>query len=113
MATWPVRLGLSFIVTLGISTTWVRAQAPLVPPSAPIDTTPNVPLISLLARPQMPPPPAAHPLLNQHGYACDSSLNWYGCGGLRSQWDFVFGSCRTFFGEPCVPRVPHPGFARE
>lgn len=105
MNAWLKRLGLSFIVTLGFAAPRVHAQAPLVPPSQAFDSAPSSPLTSLLSRPQV-TLPAAHPKLNAKGYCCDSDLNWYGCGGWKQQLDFYFGSCRTFFGEPCVPIPP-------
>jgi hypothetical protein len=103
MKSWPSRLGLSFIVTLGFAISRLNAQAPLVPPSQPFDARPNPPLAAVLARPQE-QLPSKHPRLNSHGYCCDSDLNWYGCGGVRSLAQFYFGSCRTFFGEPCFPK---------
>jgi len=106
MKTWLRRLGLSFFVTLGFTASKLPAQAPLVPPSQYFDASPSAPLSSLLARPPQPQLPAANPRLNAQGYCCDSDLNWYGCGGLKAQVDFYFGSCRTFFGEPCLPNPP-------
>jgi len=79
-----------------------------VPPSQFFDANPSAPLSALLSRPPQPQPIGANPRLNQQGYCCDSDLNWYGCGGLKSLTDFYFGSCRTFFGEPCVPNPPRP-----
>ncbi len=44
--------------------------------------------------------------LNRHGIACFTSHNIPGCGSLRSELTFMFGSCRVFFGEPCFGRPP-------
>ena len=41
--------------------------------------------------------------LNSHGYCCDSHIDNYGCQNWRTQWLFMFGSCRQFFGEGCEP----------
>lgn len=106
MNSWLKRLGLSFFVTLGFAAVKLSAQAPLVPPSQAFDASPSAPLASVLARPQPPVLPAAHPRLNEKGYCCASDLTWYGCGGVKAQLDFYFGSCRTFFGEPCLPNPP-------
>jgi hypothetical protein len=106
MNAWLNRLSLSFIVTLGFAAHKMPAQAPLVPPSQPFDSNPSAPLMSLLAKPPEPPFRARTPVLNRFGYCCDSDLTWFGCGGLKSQRDFVFGSCRTFFNEICVPKAP-------
>lgn len=51
--------------------------------------------------------PSLREKINQRGYCCDSHIDWYGCGGFRAQMQFVFGSCRTFFSEPCLPKPPH------
>jgi hypothetical protein len=102
MRSWKSRLGLSFIVTLSLSVHRLPAQAPLVPPSQPFDYSPSAPLGRILDRPTVPQPPPRHPWLQSQGFCCGSDLGWYGCGGLKSLTDFYFGSCRTFFGEPCV-----------
>ncbi len=98
-----LRMGLSLMVTLGLAPVRVFCQAPLVP-SMPPDMTPPTPLEILFARPQ-PQPPQGHRALKSalldRGYCCDSDFTWFGCGNWKTQAVFVFGSCRTFFGEPC------------
>src|SRR5262245_52860996 len=37
---------------------------------------------------------------------CWSSFNGYGCSSFHSTAAFVFGSCRTFYGEPCLKGAP-------
>ncbi len=37
---------------------------------------------------------------------CWSSFNGFGCRNLRSDVAFIFGSCRTFFSEPCLKSAP-------
>jgi hypothetical protein len=49
---------------------------------------------------------AKHEALNRRGYWCDSHIDAYGCQNWRTQCQFVFGSCRSFFGEPCRPAPP-------
>lgn len=49
---------------------------------------------------------AKHEALNRRGYCCDSHIDAYGCQNWRTQCQFVFGSCRSFFGEPCRPAPP-------
>ena len=102
------RLAMSLIVTLGFAAGRMPAQAPLVPASQPVDLTPSAPLASLLARPEV-QDPAAHPRLNAKGYCCASNAQWFGCGNWGTQFEFMFGSCRSFFGEPCVPNPPREG----
>src|SRR5262245_9896590 len=52
--------------------------------------------------------------MRRHNLACWTHHNNYGCGSLKSECTFVFGSCRAFFGEPCLPKPPPtyglPGF---
>jgi len=45
--------------------------------------------------------------LNRKGVGCCGTLNDFGCTSGYAQIIFIFGSCREFFGEPCVP--PPPG----
>jgi hypothetical protein len=62
--------------------------------------------------------PSKWPLLDWARYhrplCCWASFNGYGCSSLHSELGFVFGSCRTFFGEPCLkgpPPSPLPPWA--
>lgn len=45
---------------------------------------------------------------SNHPFHCYTTHHELGCGSLRSEKVFIFGSCREFFGEPCYPR-PAPG----
>jgi hypothetical protein len=64
------------------------------------------------------PAETPHPVLhglNPLNWGCASNHNTMGCGSLRSEITFIFGSCRAFYGEPCfkdpaVPPLP-PGAA--
>jgi hypothetical protein len=40
------------------------------------------------------------------GLGCWSHHNCYCCGSFYSEWVFVFGSCKEFFGEPCLKAPP-------
>src|SRR5437016_1900584 len=46
-------------------------------------------------------------LLNNHGVGCWAHHLELGCGSFHSEFRFVFGSCRTFYGERCIPNPPH------
>jgi hypothetical protein len=37
---------------------------------------------------------------------CWASFNGYGCSSLCSELAFIFGSCRTFYREPCLKGAP-------
>ena len=76
----------------------------------------------------LPPPPAAHvpgptsrlapedripwhPITNfAHNckYYCWSHHNNVGCGSLKAECKFIFGSCHEFYGEPCFKGPPPP-----
>jgi hypothetical protein len=44
--------------------------------------------------------------LNLVGLGCWSHMNRPTCSSLWSELTFAFGSCRTWFGEPCLQRAP-------
>jgi hypothetical protein len=47
--------------------------------------------------------------VHRHGFICWTPLNWPGCSSISSQFTFMFGSCRQWFGESCVTRaLPDP-----
>lgn len=54
--------------------------------------------------------PSRTPLMDWVRYkrplGCWASFNGYGCSSLRSETAFIFGSCRTFFSEPCLKGAP-------
>lgn len=39
---------------------------------------------------------------------CWASPNSMGCGNLKTDFLFVFGSCRQWYGEPCLNGPPPP-----
>ena len=39
-------------------------------------------------------------------FGCWASFNGYSCSSLHSTGNFIFGSCRTFYGEPCLKGAP-------
>jgi hypothetical protein len=50
---------------------------------------------------------------NKRPLGCYGNFNHYSCGSFHSEVAFLFGSCRTFFGERCLkgpPPSPVPGF---
>jgi hypothetical protein len=42
----------------------------------------------------------------RQGFCCWDTHNSVGCGNLTSDLVFMFGSCRQFFGEPCMQAPP-------
>ncbi len=47
-------------------------------------------------------------LIHNRGYGCGTDPTFPGCTNLREEFRFIFGSCRSFFGEPCLPKNPPP-----
>src|SRR5262245_41656896 len=83
------------------------ARNGVVPPPTERTGQPVLSIDHPLATP--PPPPAESAMtrhLNKFGLGCNAHHTWFGCGSFRSEMTFIFGSCRTFFGEPCFPKPP-------
>jgi hypothetical protein len=53
---------------------------------------------------------AVHEELHKHGLGCWASHNTVGCMSLWSEITWIFGSCRTWFGEPCPPPPGPQGY---
>jgi hypothetical protein len=43
---------------------------------------------------------------NGRPLGCWASFNTYGCNSLKSTLSFIFGSCRSFYAEPCRKGAP-------
>jgi hypothetical protein len=43
-------------------------------------------------------------------WCCWATHNTVGCGTLQAEADFIFGSCRTFYNEPCRKVPPPPPY---
>lgn len=48
-------------------------------------------------------------ILHNHGLLCYAHHNEMGCGSFTSEMRFIFGSCRTFFSQKCIPCTQGPG----
>jgi hypothetical protein len=131
---WYLRAVLAAVIGLGVAASLARAQAPApaaAPPPNPepwavIEFGAGTPLSPAFPEPPKPPAPSKGPVrdwvhartqavtdcvhggMNAHGVGCWSHHNSYTCGSLKSELTFVFGSCREFFGEPCLPGPPQP-----
>jgi hypothetical protein len=86
------------------------ARKPLTPPTEvgpSFYIPPNYP--HLQNNPDAPRP--IRTALQRVGVGCWSHFNQLGCGNLRSENAFIWGSCRTFFGQPCQhgPQEVPPG----
>jgi hypothetical protein len=45
-------------------------------------------------------------LCNKIGHCCWATHNEVGCSNLKAECTFIFGSCRQFWGDPCLPNPP-------
>ncbi len=128
-----IRAALAALVGLGMTIGLARAQQPAQQPAPPpaVNTEPWA-VIDYGGGAPPPPPPALsdevppfprkgpvrdwfHDCMHKQGVGCWSHHNYYGCSSWKSEATFVFGSCRAFFGEPCLPGPPQapvpPGYA--
>jgi hypothetical protein len=46
--------------------------------------------------------------LQRRGLGCWATHESMGCGSCKAERIFMFGSCREFFGEPCLQTAPPP-----
>jgi hypothetical protein len=127
---WFVRAALAAVLGLGAAGL-ARAQAPAPPPN--LEPWAVIEYGSA-GEPRQAPAPAAeaqaahskglirdwlhnrpkpvqdhvHDTMHAHGVGCWSHFNAYTCSSWKSECTFIFGSCREFFGEPCLPGPPQP-----
>lgn len=115
MSRWTLRLGLSLFVSVSCWTNRLPAQAPQAAPAqttvAPA-TPSNVASMPVVVVGDAEASPCAasrsgplRGLFNRAGVCCQNNYNG-ACSSLAAECRFVFGSCRAFFGEPCVPNSP-------
>jgi hypothetical protein len=119
---WYVRAALAALVGLGVAAGLARSEGPANSPEpwAVIEYGGGS---GGAKGPALPPPPPkenpafthkgpvrdwAHDCMHKLGVGCWSHHNMYTCGSFHSEFTFVFGSCRQFFGETCLPGPPVP-----
>jgi hypothetical protein len=102
------RLGMLALLGWCLKTQAVCAQAPVAaqPPQAPQNQVPMVVTDGGAVATEAPRPGPLKRFLNSYGLGCHSSHNDYGCGSFWSEFAFVFGSCRSFFGEESCTHSP-------
>ena len=92
--------------------------APVLPPGPPLWLA-KFPANAVVPGSPYAPPPSGYtppspigipepknPRLSDCGLGCWSSHNRPTCSSLHSTATFIFGSCRSFFGEPCLQGPP-------
>lgn len=95
-----LRLWLSFFVVFGASIQYVHCQEVIQN----VEPAPQ----------QIPQQKRTfHQWMNDHKLCCDAHFDRIGTGNFHSEMTFIFGSSRTFFGEPCFPKPQHAAPARE
>ncbi len=113
MRAWTTRFGLSLMVVVGMWTNRMPAQqsylesAPqvLLVPSAQYEPA-HQPNAGMALAQKTYPQPANHAVrrvLNNHGMGCANDPFYGACVNWRYEARFMFGSCRSFFGETCPP----------
>jgi hypothetical protein len=118
---WYLRALFAGILGGGVMAGLARAgnydrPPPLVPAESPEETCPGQdgkhphPVLKLIA---------SHPILTciqkrpvvtfvHNEFCCWSTPNALGCGSLKGECTFIFGSCRDWYGEPCLKGAPPP-----
>lgn len=99
------RAALAVALGWGVWAGFAHAQGTVQWPRTPPEATELPP-----GHPPVDSTPSKTPLLDSIRYkrpcGCWASFNGYSCSSLRSELAFLFGSCRTFFGEPCLKGPP-------
>jgi hypothetical protein len=120
MNRWLLRVALAVVLGCGASRASAQQPGPIQPvvhemgqPQARQAPQPAVTNSAQSAAPcaaEQKPEPAQPGFcmrcLNSIGLGCAASHDTVGCGSCYAQYIFVFGSCRQFFGEPCIPWGP-------
>jgi len=119
---WYIRAALAAVIGLGITAGLARSQEPVAPPQR---TTEPWAVIEygnagVAPQPVLEAPPEwphkgpvrdwVHDCMHRGGVGCWSHHNTFTCGSFKSEWTFIFGSCKEFFGEPCLPGPPQPPY---
>jgi len=119
-----IRATLAALIGLGVTIGLARAQQPAPQPAA--NAEPWA-VIEYGGGAPPPPPPALndevpafprtgpvrdwfYDCAHKKGVGCWSHHNYYGCSSWKSEGTFIFGSCRSFFGEPCLAGPPQPPY---
>jgi hypothetical protein len=115
MKSWSFRRAmLALVIGLGIVAGLVRGQdvRPNVLANGPVPPSTSAPAVVMQDATansyshMQPSHPRIAEYLRRQGLNCFATLGSLGCGSCKSECQFIFGSCRTFFGEPCIPQPP-------
>jgi hypothetical protein len=109
MQIWTVRLGMSLMVMGAFWLNPALAQEQiLVVPEIPYEPERHPYTPAAFGQREQPAqsPYLVHRALNKHGMGCQTDPYYPLCAGWRYEANFIFGSCRSFFGESCPPNQP-------
>jgi hypothetical protein len=121
MSRWLLRLGLAVLLGMVLSRADAQEVVATPQPIQPVVHEMSLPAVSATPSTgctscqQNPPNPLEqgnwltrqiHGCMWSHGVGCSANHNSNGCTSCYARWVFVFGSCRQFFGEPCIPPQP-------
>lgn len=117
MTRWTLRLGLSLFLAVGCWANPLSAQT-VQPVAGVVVGSPNPPPHAafdpaLAGTPDQANVGAAQPrgpirgFFNRHGVCCQNN-RLGACSNLAAELRFIFGSCRAFYNEPCVPIQRRP-----
>jgi hypothetical protein len=100
---WPGCILLAVLLGWGMGNTRLLADGPYPhsPPGA-TELPPGVPPADNSPSHK----PIRDWLFRGRPLGCWASFNGYSCSSFHSEHAFIFGSCRTFFGEPCLKSAP-------
>lgn len=113
--------GIGLVLVMAVASQAALAQEPL-PWTGALPGDPNPAILSpeYVPGPGLAETPAPHrgpvkkclgkckDCLNKYGLCCWSHHNSLGCSSFEAEYRFIFGSCRTFYGEPCERRPTTP-----
>lgn len=106
MRTTALRLGLSLMVVVTFWTGRLAAQEVFVVPTVEYDPDHHPPGRPLMGKPL--PPPAKHlykRVLNHVDLGCQADP-WGAVQNFHWEANWIFGSSRSWFFEPCIPNQP-------
>jgi hypothetical protein len=105
MKRWLLRAGLLLLLCGNWEASASAQQAPASPALQPVVHEMRQPTSTdgAVSTEESAPRRPVRDCLNRWGLACWTTHDNPGCGSCLAEWTFFFGSCRQFFGEPCLP----------
>jgi hypothetical protein len=117
------KIALAVLVSLGVGAGFCRAQSAYAPPPPMANANVMPATKPATAGAGVVDTPVEEGSLPHHSgpvrdalgshlpLGCWTHHNMFGCGSLRSETTFIFGSCRAFFGQQCLKEPPPDALA--